>query len=369
MTGLGDGSRVRSKRATRTDRLVRLAVGLLACLTLAGLPEQPQPEAEPQVRGIDARGAGLVAQSAASRPAHRSSQVAAGSPLPLPLPPPPPPPLLPAIDAEPAPPPSPEPASLDPDAAAFARQFPEHAAARQIPGDPSTHGWAVVIGVNDYAGRIRDLVGSVPDALLLRDALYAAGWREDHVLVLTDQAASQVTVERALRWLARSADHTSKVVVSFSGHTRLRHNDPDGDGESTDEGVWTADNGTLWDAELGRLLGPVRAGQLWLTIQACEAAGFDDLGTTGPGRLVTWSSREEEGSYDDPEQGASVQGHYLFAEGLRDGYGDADGDGRLSVQEAAAWAAPRASTRSDGLQTPVTLDGLGRPFFLQLDGA
>jgi hypothetical protein len=259
----------------------------------------------------------------------------------------------PAVPVEPVPPATPVSSSAD----TFAQQFPAHAAATQVDGDPASFHWAVIIGVNAYQGRVGNTLGSVADALALRDILLARGWRADHVLVLTDAQADHDGTVRALEWLARSTDERSKVVVSSSGH--IRHS-----GGRT--GLWPSDNRYLWAADLGRMLGSIRAEKMWLSFQGCHAAGLSAPGVEGPGRVVTYSSPVTQKSFEDPETGHSLQGFYLFVEGIRDGWGDANGDGRVSVQEAHAFGAPRAQIRSAGQQSPVLVDGLGRPFHLEV---
>lgn len=328
--------------------------------------------------------AGAAEALASAKPSGRDRSLAAQAVVPVPPPPVPasavtPVPTAPAPAPPPADPPAPPPAfppHADPrqailsagagSAEILAAEYPDHAAARQVDGEPASFSWAVVVGINDHEGATRDNVASAQDAVLLREQLLARGWRDDHILVLTDRHAGHDRIVRALEWLARSTDARSRFVFSYSGHTRQRSGDPDGDGETLDEGLWPADNRYLWDADLGRLLGAVRAGEGWISIQACEAAGFADPGITGPGRVVTWSSREDEKSFEDPDAGFSVQGSYLLEEGFRDGYGDADADGRVSVQEAAVWAGPRAHLRTAGQQSPQLSDSLGRPFFLEI---
>jgi hypothetical protein len=246
-------------------------------------------------------------------------------------------------------------------AAVFAEEFPAHAAAVQDPADPATLHWAVIIGVNDYEGRTGNTFGSVPDALVLRQLLLDRGWRDDHILLLTDRTASHDRIVRAIEWLARSTDERSTVVFSKSGH--IRHS-----GGRT--GLWPADNQYLWAEDFGRMIGAVQADKMWVTLQGCHAAGMSAPGVEAPGRIVTYSSPVTQKSFEDPETGHSLQGFYLFVEGIRDGWGDADGDGRVSVQEAHAFGAPRAEIRSSGLQRPVMVDGLGgRPFHLEIDHA
>jgi hypothetical protein len=114
------------------------------------------------------------------------------------------------------------------------------------------------------------------------------------------------------------------------------------------------------------MLGAVPAGRLWASLQGCHSEGLRAPGLEGPGRVITYSSRTVEKSYEDPDVGHSVQGYYLFAEALRAARGDADGDGRVSVQEAHGWASPQALVRTSNRQTPVLADGAGEAFHLHL---
>lgn len=251
----------------------------------------------------------------------------------------------------------------------FAREHPAHAAARQRDDVASSFHWAVIVGVNDYMGRTSSTIGSVSDALVLRDTLYRHGWRGDQVLTLTDHAATHDQIVRALEWLIRSTDERSTVIVSFSGHM---------DHEGGKTAVWPADNRRIWADDLSRMLGAVRADRMWVSLQGCHAAGLAAPGMEVANRLVTYSSRVEEKAYEDPATRHSVMGYYLFAEGLRDGRGDTgagNGDGRVTVQEAFAWAAPRATSRTSGqqpygAQRPVAVDHLGgRAFPIAVTGA
>jgi hypothetical protein len=242
------------------------------------------------------------------------------------------------------------------DEIAFADAFPDHVAAHQRPDDPASFHWAVVVGVNRYQ-RAGDTLGSVADATVLRDELLRRGWRADHVLVLTDEQATGAMVRQTLAWLARSTDERSTVVFSMSGHARHA---------SGVSALWPTDSDFIWASELGELLAPIRADQLWASFQGCHAEGLRASGVEGPGRVITYSSKTAEKSFEDPEVGHSVLGNYLFREGFQLGWGDGNGDGRVSVQEAFAWAAPRATTRTAGQQTPVIADGLGRPFYLEV---
>lgn len=248
----------------------------------------------------------------------------------------------------------------------FAREYPTHAAASQRAAEPSTFHWAVIIGVNDYMGRTTSTIGSVGDAHMLRDTLYREGWRGDQVLTLTDHEATHDRVVRAIEWLIRSTDHRSTVVFSFSGH--MRH-------DSGVTALWPADNRFIWAGDLGRMLGAVQADRMWMGLNGCHAAGLAAPGLEGAGRLVTYASNVQGKAYEDPAAGRSVMGNHLYSGALRNGQGDEDGDGRVSVQEAFRWAAPRATAQTAGqqpygAQRPVLADGLGgRAFPIAVTGA
>jgi hypothetical protein len=307
----------------------------------------PQPPTEPAGPAEPAAPVPAAPPSPAEGPAYQESTA------PAPAPPPPP-----------SHPPSGEERTVQAAGAGqseseriFAEEFPIQAAARQT-DDPSTHSWAVLIGVNRYQGRTADTLGSVADVMVLREVLLARGWRDDHILVLTDIGATHDRIIRGIEWLIRSTDERSTVVFSFSGHMRHR------DGVTA---LWPTDNRFIWAGDLGRMIGAIPAGRLWASLQGCHAEGLRVPGLEAPNHVVTYSSRRAEKSYEDPEVGHSVKGYYMFAEGFRDGHGDLDGDGRISVQEAHGWAAPRAHTRTSQRQTPLIHDGRGgAPFFLEI---
>jgi hypothetical protein len=228
----------------------------------------------------------------------------------------------------------------------FERRFPAHAAAIQDPADPATLRWAVLIGINEHAGTTRDNLGSRQDAEALAAHLRGLGWRDDHVLLLTDAMATRENVIEAIRWLERKTDATSVSVFHYTGHTKQWPGwDVDGDGERTDEALWPSDNRHISDGEWAALMAPI-AGRMWINIGACEAAGYLDPGVAGPNRIVTFSSAEDEKSYEDPGAGHSVWGYELVINGLRRTHGDTNGDGAVTVEEAVNFAIPRAASRT-----------------------
>lgn len=272
---------------------------------------------------------------------------------------------VPSQEALPAQPPA------SPDAANFARLFAAQANAVQNPNDPATTRWAVLIGINQHQGPTRTNVGSRQDAEDLHRHLLALGWRSDHMVLLTDLAATRPAIEQAIAWLASKTDGASTAVFHYSGHTKQwKDRNADSDPEIPDEGLWPADNRHMVDREFVDRLAAVKAGRLWVSLSTCEAAGFEDIGLRRPGRLLTFSSREPEKSYEDPSVANSVWGYFLFERGLMGRASDPDRNGDITVQEAFTYAAPPTTQRTvnqkpHGPQHPVMIDDSG-PFSLQI---
>lgn len=239
--------------------------------------------------------------------------------------------------------------------------------------DPASRRWAFLIGVNDHSGPTRDNIGSRQDAELLASWLRAQGWRDDHIVLLTDREATRAHIEAGIDWLAMKTDADSVAVFSYAGHTKQWFGrDVDGDGEVPDEALWPSDNDRMPDSELSRRLDAVRAGRLWINVSACEAAGYDD-DLQRPGRVLTFSSQEDEKSYENPATSLSVWSQFLVRDAMTKGLGDADGDGDVTVEEAFAHAAGRAATftrnTQHGPQHGVLIDHDPQPFSLAIPGA
>ncbi len=256
---------------------------------------------------------------------------------------------------------------------AFAERHAQQLAAVQDPADPATTRWALLIGINEHQGGVSDNIGSRQDAEALRAHLLANGWRDDHIMLLTDRAATGAAIREGLRWLADKTDRSSVAVFHYSGHSKKwRGVDRDGDGEVTDEGLWPTDDDFIVDSELVALLDPVRPSAFWISFATCNAAGFADPGLAQPGRVLTFSSGEPQKSYENPSWGHSVWGWFLIEQGMRAGLADLDGSGRVSVEEAWTWARPLAidATRSQrhGSQDAVIVDHLDGELHLGIPG-
>lgn len=247
----------------------------------------------------------------------------------------------------PAAPAQPAPAALAPALPAL----PREPAIRRTPVAPPTipprDRWALIIGVGEYGGRVHDTVGGAGDAAAVRTALIKAGWRPDHITVLTDRRATRTAVEAGLAWLVgRSSDRTF-TLFHYSGHVKQA---------GGREYLWPTDSALISDRTVAAQLRRIR-GRAWLDFAGCEAGGFDERLATKL-RLVTGSSKVTEKSYEYPAWRQSVWTGLLFGRGLDRRRADTNADQRVTVGEAISYARRRATQITTG-QRPY---GAQRPY-------
>jgi hypothetical protein len=239
--------------------------------------------------------------------------------------------------------------------------FPKQAAATQSMSDPPTTRWALLIGINDYQGSTESNVGSKQDAQSLYNYLRGLGWRSDHMILVTDLNATASHIIDAIRWLASKTTSGSTVVFHYAGHENWRHSSSESDGR--DIAIWAADNRMIYEHTLGAELGRVNAYRMWIDFATCRAAGFDEPGMVKPGRVLTFSSPKKELSYEDPSLHHSVFGWFLIVQAIASKHADANGDGKVSVEEAFGYAKNRVTNYTSGRQHPVIIDKAGSFFF------
>ncbi len=230
-------------------------------------------------------------------------------------------------------------------------------AASAVPAPAAGERWALIVGVDRFQGSTRPNFGAVNDAADVRQALLKAGFADDHIKVLTDGGATAGTIRAGLQWLIDRSSANSMSVFHYSGHVKQ---------VGSTEYLWPHDNSFIADSELAGKLRQLR-GQAWIDISGCEAAGFDE-GISAPNRLFTASSRANEKSYEIKDLRQSVFTMLQVEQAMVQGRGDANGDSRVSVQEAFAYAAARApqftARQSQGAQHPVMAGWDGTPLFL-----
>jgi hypothetical protein len=193
--------------------------------------------------------------------------------------------------------PQPPPAALSEAASAPAPTAPELATPTIGPAER----WAVLVGVQDYAGDTHPTYGSRGDINAIRTALLGSGWRSDHILTLLDCQASGQAITAAMSWLADHSGPTTFSLFHFSGHACIARRGPCGAGHTY---LWSQDNTFIPERQVGALLGRVQ-GQAWFDFAGCETGAFD-AGLSSPKRLVTGASQANETAYEVPAWNESV---------------------------------------------------------------
>jgi hypothetical protein len=225
---------------------------------------------------------------------------------------------------------------------------------------------ALLIGISNYDPPTVPTVGSANDARDMHDALVRNGWPESSIRVLIDGDATMANIRDGINWLVSNSSPNSFSIFHYSGHTKqIESGWADGDAEDWDEYMWSVDNQFLSDGEFTRQMQAVQ-GQAWINVSACEAAGFDD-GFSSPTHLFTAASREDQKGYERYDTKRSIFTG-LLTDAFLNTKGDTNHDGKVSIQEAFAYAAewaPKFSVNgADGPQNPVMAGGDGTEWLL-----
>lgn len=242
-------------------------------------------------------------------------------------------------------------------------KFPLQAAATET-SVASTHKWALLIGLNDYASPTTDNIGARQDAEGLRTTLVGLGWRTDHIILIKDRDGTAQHILDGIRWLSYKAKSDSIVVFHYSGHENYTRTPADGDNEAMDVQIRGADNRYILDGTLGKEMNNVRAYHMWIDISTCRAAGFSDYGMVKPGRILTYSSVQSELSYEDPYSHHSVFTWWEVNLGIYGKGADTNHDGKVTVEEAFWWSKPYVTAYTRGLQHPYVIDRVTGSMYL-----
>jgi hypothetical protein len=210
----------------------------------------------------------------------------------------------------------------------------------------------------------------------MRQALEGAGWAADQIIELRE--FDRGTLQDNLDWLAENADQDDVVFLYVAAHGKYL----------SDVLVWGEFFADDWEQIPSR--------RRLLVIDSCQAANYTGAVSGDPSPYLSiaavagdeygWSGLEEEGL---PIIGG-VFTHY-FAAAFDDPDADADGDGLVSVQEAALLAEDQQRAymhdvvfvvpeflesyhnggvfpdRDPDFPHVVVDDAIGEPFYLTLD--
>jgi pimeloyl-ACP methyl ester carboxylesterase len=194
----------------------------------------------------------------------------------------------------------------------------------QPAGDGVVHGWAVLAEKDYYAdvGKT-DLVVDYISITRLHQLLSRLGWQQDHIRELRE--FDRQDLRGGLDWLVVNADADDVILLNVAAHGSYLREDLG----------WSSFFATDWAA--------LPCGQCVLIVDACTAAEFtaaveDD---SRPHLSIAAVDADEYGWCGLEEEGLPIIGNvftYYFAAAFDEPDADTDGDGLVSVQEAALMA-------------------------------
>ncbi|HEV8484240.1 MAG TPA: caspase family protein [Blastocatellia bacterium] len=229
---------------------------------------------------------------------------------------------------------------------------------------PADQQWALLVGVSDYPGQIQKLQFPRNDAIAIKDLLIsAAGFREDHIRLLTDSGAGELkaTKQNILtaidQYLGPRVQAGHQVIVFLGGHGIVRglgtqaHSyflPADVDAQSKESLERTG----LDLEELSAKLGALKASQFTIFVDACREDPFPGRGIKGntmtdvmarglvvkrsqsetiastasdaPTQVIFYSCQVGERAYEDPNLKHGVFTYYILR-GIRELAGPPEG--------------------------------------------
>lgn len=215
--------------------------------------------------------------------------------------------------------------------------------------------WAVLIGVQDYAGNVRSTYGARGDVSAARTALLRSGWRSDHILILQDGQATASAILDAMAWLAARSGPNTFSLFHYSGHVCIASRGPCPAGNTW---LWGFDNRFIPETTVGSVLGRVQ-GRAWFDFAGCEAGAFN-VGLSSPKRLFSASSQPDETSYEQPAWKQSVWSGLVWDQAFLKGKAGAKPN-KATIGQMVAYGkanAPRVTAnQAAGPQHPVVVGG------------
>jgi formylglycine-generating enzyme required for sulfatase activity len=236
--------------------------------------------------------------------------------------------------------------------------------------------WAVLIGINRYQHpRIPKLRYAVNDAQAVERALLAQGFRQDRILILTDEKATKAAIERLLGdQLRQQVGANDRLLVFFAGHGKtdqLRSGEEEGYLIPVDGDPNQLFSTAISMTALRQISDRLTAKHILYIVDACYS-GYaiynrsiaDDLleeMVKKPAIQILTAGRQQ----DEAQERA---GHGVFTEVLVRGLaGDAFAQGKswLALEELGLWLKQRVFAESNKKQLPQygNLSGEGQFVF------
>jgi len=217
---------------------------------------------------------------------------------------------------------------------------------------------ALIIGISDYAGTSSDLNYCDDDALEVRDTLVTKyGFSSSSITLLLDTQATDANIRAGIEWLVANSGPDSHVVFYYSGHGSRSTKNMDDDPEKQDECIIPHELSRIWDGELANYFARLTSNYVWIAFDSCYSGGMDDIADkAGADKVVTMACAEGEYSYESSSIGHGYFTWLMVERGMRLVYGDADGNGVVTVEEGFNYCVLNigAYTRR---QHPVMADG------------
>lgn len=245
------------------------------------------------------------------------------------------------------------------------------------PKDNPVEGWAVLAERDYYESVFKpDLPVGYIDITRMRQALESSGWQSDQIHSLRE--FNRQTLQAELDWLEENADENDIVLLYITAH-----------GYYLRDGIgWRHFFAGQWEQIISQ--------RRVLVVDASFAALFTDTvaSDTSPHFSVAAVDTNEHSWKGLEEEGLPIIGGvftYYFTAALNDPITDANGDGLVSIQEAALMAeeqqrsyfhevvlvvpefvdyfhaADIAPERDPSYPHVIVDDTIGEPFYLALD--
>jgi hypothetical protein len=190
--------------------------------------------------------------------------------------------------------------------------------------EAGVQGWALLADKNFYSDvGMADLPVDYVNLKRVRQVLLDSGWQESHIQELYE--FDQEGIRQGLNWLAEQADEDDLVLVYISSHGSYLH-----------ESVHWGDFFLMdWIK--------IKGAQRILVLQACRAGAFTAALEYDPKPHISIGSvgNDEDGWAGLEEEGLPIIGSvftFYFTAAFADPEADSDGDGAVSIQEAALYA-------------------------------
>lgn len=221
---------------------------------------------------------------------------------------------------------------------------------RTLGGSISGDSYAIVIGIADYPGTDLDLKYTDDDANQVATTLINEyEFDDENITTLIDGSSTSGDVEngtatfsnikRAVGNLSDDVHSEDEVVFFFSGHGGSSDEDPDEDGEITDESIIVHTGTTtkhIWDGQLEEWFSGMDVARITFGFDSCLAGGMDDVASSS--RIVVAASNETSSAYEIEDLKNGQFTYYFFEEGMEDGNADSydhiDGEKDVTVEEA-----------------------------------